>query len=95
VTPEGEPSLTLAEVRQQLVSALRLEHRRGTRRLLTDAWVQRGGYAVPAGEDGSADVLVVDSETQARLGFTADDQMRNCRLQARAYGQLLNRASRF
>jgi hypothetical protein len=57
--------------------------------------VQNGRYVVPPGEDGSDQVLVVDGETQARLGFTADDQLDRWRLQGRAYGQLLARDSRF
>ena len=95
VMPDGEAATVVPEERRQAASALRLEYRRGARRAVADIWAQTGGYVVPPGEDGAQDILVIDDETQARAGIAVDDQMRGWRLQARGYGHLLVRDSRY
>src|SRR5690606_22259132 len=95
IRPPGEAAIALPEDRQQAASVLRLEYRRGARRIVVDGWAQHGGYVVPPGEDGSDQILVIDGETQARVGVMADDHAGRWRLQGRAYGQYLARDSRY
>ena len=89
------PSTTLDEDRQNVSGAARLEYRKGTRRVVTDAVIDYRSYVVAPGEDGLDDILVIDGESAGRIGVTADDYIGDWRLQGRAYAHLLTRESTY
>lgn len=95
VVMPGDTLAELDEGRQAGNGAVRLEHRDGQRRAVVDAWLQHRSFVVPPGEDDLTDILVIDAETSARLGASADDRVGKLRLQARAYGHALERESTY
>lgn len=95
VVMPGDTLAELDEGKQSGNGALRLEHRDGDRRAVVDAWLQQRSFVVPPGEDDLMDILVIDGETSARVGASADDSVGTLRLQARAYAHALERQSTY
>jgi outer membrane receptor protein involved in Fe transport len=95
VVMPGDTLAELDEGKQSGNGALRLEHRDGARRAVVDAWLQHRSFVVPPGEDDLMDILVIDGETSARVGASADDRVGKLRLQARAYAHALERQSTY
>ena len=85
----------LDEQRQQAAGAIRLEYRRGKRRVVGDLWAQHRGFMVPPGEDGQMDILIVDGETAARASIAADQPVGAMQLRGRAYLHGLTRDSSY
>lgn len=85
VAMPGDATRTLDEERSGGAGSLRLEYRRGDRRLVTDVWAQHRSFMVPPGEDGSSQILIIDGETATRGGVRAGDRLGAVQLEAHAY----------
>lgn len=91
--PRGR--VELDENRRQSIGAARIEHRDGPRRVVADLWMQNQSYVVPPAEEEPGDMLVIDGESQGRIGISADDRVDDWRLQARGHYQILSRRSTY
>jgi outer membrane receptor protein involved in Fe transport len=91
--PDGRRA-ALSEQRRSATGALRFEYRRGDhRRLVADVAAQHRTFVPPPGDDGGADILVIEGETAVRGAAAGDLDSRGWRVQARGYGQHLARDS--
>lgn len=86
---------TIDEARRGAIGAMRLEYRKGKRRVVLDGWAQTRGFVVPPGEDEQMDILVIDRETSGRAGVAFDDQLGKLRLRANGYFQRMTRLSSY
>lgn len=95
VLPTGmaTESSFIAENREQSVGVVRVEYRKGPRRLVTDIWTQQVGFVVPPKQGNN--ILVIEGESQGRLGIAFDDKWQGLKVQARAHYHLLARESTF
>jgi len=80
---------TLDEKRRGAGGALRLEYRRGSRRVALDAFAYTRSFRVPPGQNDL--IPVVDPETAARLGLSVDDKVGKLRLRGNAYVHYLRK----
>ena len=83
----------LDEDRRGLTGGLRLEYRRGGRRVLVDGLLQHHQFAVNPGDQESSLTRVVDGLLTARLGVVGDLPLGGYRLQGRAHWQRLDEDS--
>ncbi|MBT8491456.1 MAG: TonB-dependent receptor [Deltaproteobacteria bacterium] len=94
--PSAGSMRSLGEDRHLAMGAARLEFRDyRERRLALDSWISTRGYIVPPGEDGTADILVIDNERQTRNSVSGDLVVRGVKMLGSAYVQTLRRDSRF
>lgn len=85
---------SVGESRRATTGALRLEHRRGARRWVVDAFIDDRHYVPPPNEQ-SANILVIDRETSGRAQASIDQQVGVLQLQGRLWGHGLRRRSRY
>ncbi len=88
-------SFLLPEDRDQSVGSVRLEYRKDKRRLVADIWLQQVAFVVPPAIDGLSRFLVIDGESQGRIGVAYDDQWQGFRVQGRGHFHLLSRQSTY
>ncbi|MEM9490698.1 MAG: TonB-dependent receptor, partial [Myxococcota bacterium] len=86
-------SASVDEDRRETHGGLRVEYRRGKRRLVVDLAGQQRSYIVPPSENLSGDIRDIDGETTARAAVTADDQLGAWRLQGRVFAFRMTRSS--
>lgn len=87
---------TLAERRRATTGAMRLEYRRGDRRIAADGFVDDRRYVPPPNEQSTmATILLIDRETTARTQVAADEKRDTLQLNARAWTHVLARRSRY
>jgi hypothetical protein len=84
VVPDNQP-VKIGEDRRSIAGALRLEYRRGTRRVAIDGSAQTGTYLVPPSETDTGQIIDIDKAVDARLGLVAEDEVGGWRLQGRSY----------
>ncbi|HTL39016.1 MAG TPA: TonB-dependent receptor [Kofleriaceae bacterium] len=96
----GGRSLTLAapynsinENRRDAAGSMRLEYRKGDRRVALDGFVNDRHYMVPPSETTTA-LLLIDRENNARSSAKLDDAFDGYQLQAQGSFQYLRRISR-
>jgi hypothetical protein len=75
--------------------AVRVEYRRGDRRVVLDGALDHRGYVVPPSEDQPGDILVVDGETSLRVGAQLEDRIGRWQLESHGYAQSMARRSRY
>ncbi len=86
----------IGEDRRATTGALRLEHRHGPRRLALDAFVDDRHYLPPPNqESATANILVIDRESTARVQATYDDEVGKTQVQGRAWAHAMARRSRY
>jgi hypothetical protein len=87
---------TLDERRRATTGAMRLEYRRGARRIAADGFVDDRRYVPPPNEQSAtATILLVDRETTARAQLAADEKRGTLQLNARAWTHAMARRSRY
>lgn len=86
---------TVDEDRQAVTAALRLEHRRGDRRIVVDGFGLVRGYVVPPAEEGSLDLTRIDREVSGRASAQLDLTRGRWQLLASAYAHGTTRETSF
>lgn len=86
-------SFFLSEERDQSVANIRLEYQKNKRRFVSDIWFQQVAFTVPPARDGESRFLVIEGESQGRLGSAYYDTWKGVRLEAQASYHLLSRQS--
>ena len=87
---------TLDERRRSTTGAMRLEYRRGQRRIAADGFVDDRRYVPPPNEQSTtATILLIDRETTARAQLAADEKRGSLQLNARAWTHAMSRRSRY
>ena len=87
---------TLDERRRATTGSMRLEYRRGQRRIAGDAFVDDRRYVPPPNEQSTtATILRIDRETTARAQLAADEKRGSLQLNARAWTHAMSRRSRY
>ena len=86
----------IGERRRATTGALRVEYRRGERRLAVDGFIDDRHYVPPPNDESvNASILVIDRETTARVQAAFDDDVGKTQLQARVWTHALARRSRY
>ncbi len=87
---------TLGERKRATTGALRLEYRRGQRRIAADGFVDDRRYVPPPNEQSAtATILYIDRETSARAQVAGDERRGALQLHGRAWAHGLTRRSRY
>jgi outer membrane receptor protein involved in Fe transport len=86
----------VGEARRAATGSVRLEYRKGDRRVVADGFLDDRHYISPPSESNKAGlILMVDRETTLRLSSKVDEKFGNMQLQAQGWGHSLARRSRY
>ncbi|MBX3159601.1 MAG: TonB-dependent receptor [Deltaproteobacteria bacterium] len=86
---------SLGEERRAVTGAMRLEYRKGTRRLALDGFLDNRHYISPPSDVNPSSILLIDGETTSRVTLKANDKVGDTALQGQGWFQTMGRTSRY
>jgi outer membrane cobalamin receptor len=86
----------IGEARRAATGALRLEYRKGNRRVVADGFLDDRHYISPPSDTNKGGtILMIDRETTVRMSAKGDDKIGKLQIQAQGWAHSLDRRSRY